>query len=110
MLVFEVLVIESLAINLDELFAEITVEFSIENVGHGFRLVAGGASRPVVQQLDYVFIEKHCLKTRTDRKVLKPHPWFSGTIVSWFLTIGERTMVQLLVRASKAAADFDTTV
>ena len=62
--VFKVLVIEGLAINLNKLPTEITVELSIEYVRYSvIRMIVGGATCSIVQQLDDVLVEKHCLKS-----------------------------------------------
>lgn len=98
MLVFEVFVIEGLAVNLNKLFAEIAVELSIEYIRYRlFSMIVGGAGCSIVQQLDDVFIEEHCLKSWANREVLELHPWFARFVVSRLLTIGEWAMIELLV-------------
>ena len=94
MFVFEVFVVERLVIDLNKSLAEIAVELSIEHIRYS---VPRGAGRPIVKQLDNVIIEKHCLKSWTNRKVLKPHPGLARFVISGLLTIGEWAVIKVFV-------------
>jgi hypothetical protein len=107
-LVLEVFVVKSLITNPNKSFAEITVELPIKYVR--YRVVTVSAGCPVVQQLDDIAIEKHCLELWADREVLKLHPWLARFIILGLLTITEWAVFEVFVWASEATADFRTTV
>ena len=94
MLVFEIFVIECLTINSNELFTEITVELSIKHIRYG---ATRGAGCSIVQQLDDVIIEEHCLKSWSNREVLKLHVWLARFVVSRLLTIREGAVAEIFV-------------